>query len=277
MAGLVGVCLFTASGGYFGDHPPPDNPPIDKQRSVKYIVAHTNQRLHGPICGFPVPEANNDEQLPDERVQCRGNRSRSPGMSQPLRVLMLDDSEAGADLVRAALSQAGMPLQLERVSTKDGFVRALREFAPQVVLADHAFGEFDAAAALKAVQQLRPATPLILVTEAFDEAATMSCLRAGAEDVVTMRNLARLAPAIESALSVRSPLEKLSPRQLEVLRLVSEGHTTRQIALHLKLSVKTVETHRGEVMKRLGLHDVVSLVRYAIRVGLVPTGFTKAP
>ncbi len=198
-------------------------------------------------------------------------------MSQPLRVLMLDLSDATAELVRTALAQAGMKLELERVDSKDAFIRALREFAPQVVLADHSFIEFDAAAALKAVQQWRPATPMILLTETVDEAAAVSCLRAGAEDLITKRNLGRLAPSIESALSVRSPLEKLSPRQLEVLRLVSEGHTTRQIAQQLKLSVKTVETHRGEVMKRLGLHDVVSLVRYAIRVGLVPTGFGKLP
>jgi DNA-binding NarL/FixJ family response regulator len=51
--------------------------------------------------------------------------------------------------------------------------------------------------------------------------------------------------------------------------MVAEGHRTRDIASSLKLSVKTVESHRGEVMKRLGLHDVVSLVRYAARVGLI--------
>ncbi|MGZ8398538.1 MAG: response regulator transcription factor [Gemmatimonadales bacterium] len=51
---------------------------------------------------------------------------------------------------------------------------------------------------------------------------------------------------------------------------VTAGHTTREIARRLKLSAKTVESHRGEVMKRLGMHDVVALVRFAIRVGLVP-------
>jgi DNA-binding CsgD family transcriptional regulator len=50
---------------------------------------------------------------------------------------------------------------------------------------------------------------------------------------------------------------------------VADGHSTREIARRLKLSVKTVETHRGDMMKRLGMHDVVALVRYAVRVGLV--------
>ena len=62
----------------------------------------------------------------------------------------------------------------------------------------------------------------------------------------------------------------MTPRQLEVLQLVAAGHTSREIARRLKLSAKTVESHRGEVMKRLAIHDVVALVRYAVRVGLVP-------
>jgi DNA-binding NarL/FixJ family response regulator len=56
---------------------------------------------------------------------------------------------------------------------------------------------------------------------------------------------------------------------VEVLREVAEGHTTADIAHWLGLSIKTVETHRSELMKRLGIHDVVGLVRYAVRVGLV--------
>jgi DNA-binding NarL/FixJ family response regulator len=68
---------------------------------------------------------------------------------------------------------------------------------------------------------------------------------------------------------VRRPLEKLTRRQIEVLKLVAEGLRTREIAKQLKLSVKTVESHRGELMKRLGVRDVVSLVHYAMRVGLI--------
>jgi DNA-binding NarL/FixJ family response regulator len=86
---------------------------------------------------------------------------------------------------------------------------------------------------------------------------------------LTKGNLGRLATAITDALALRRPLEALTSRQIEVLRLVAEGHRTRDIATRLKLSVKTVESHRGEVMKRLKIHDVVNLVRYALRVGLV--------
>jgi DNA-binding NarL/FixJ family response regulator len=189
-----------------------------------------------------------------------------------LRVLLLEDSAADAELVERELARAGWEVVAERVDTEDGFVRALTAFGPTVVLSDHALAQFNAPAALGVLRRLRPATPLIVVAGALREEAAVACMRAGAEDLVLKSNLSRLAPAIEAALRVRERLEKLSPRQLQVLGLVAEGHTTREIAARLQLSAKTVETHRAQVMKRLGLHDVVSLVRYAVRVGLVPPG-----
>ena len=111
---------------------------------------------------------------------------------------------------------------------------------------------------------------MIVVADSVTGLAAVSCLRAGVEDIVIRKNLKRLPSAISSAIEKRTPLTKLTSRQVEVLRLVAEGNRTRDIADRLKLSVKTVESHRGEVMKRLGMHDVVSLVRYALRVGLIP-------
>ncbi len=67
----------------------------------------------------------------------------------------------------------------------------------------------------------------------------------------------------------RDLLATLSPRQREVLRLIAEGRTTKQIARELEISVKTVETHRAQLMERLGIHDVAGLVRYAIIVGII--------
>ena len=62
---------------------------------------------------------------------------------------------------------------------------------------------------------------------------------------------------------------RLTPRQREILRLIARGLTTKEIAEHLKISVKTVETHRAQLMERLDIHDVAGLVRYAIKTGLV--------
>ena len=69
--------------------------------------------------------------------------------------------------------------------------------------------------------------------------------------------------------SKRDQLANLSPRQREVLRMIAEGRTTKQIAQMLEISVKTVETHRSQLMERLDIHDVAGLVRYAISVGLI--------
>jgi DNA-binding NarL/FixJ family response regulator len=186
-----------------------------------------------------------------------------------IRVLLLEDNEDDAELIRHELRRSGLQTITDRVDSEDSFAAALREFEPNIVLSDHSLAQFDAQSALAMLRKVRPTTPLIIVTGYPNSDATVACLRAGAEDLLIKGNLGRLAVAITGALDLRRPLEALTPRQIEVLRLVSEGHRTRDIATRLKLSVKTVESHRGEVMKRLEIHDVVNLVRYALRVGLV--------
>jgi DNA-binding NarL/FixJ family response regulator len=64
-------------------------------------------------------------------------------------------------------------------------------------------------------------------------------------------------------------LEDLTPRQREILKFIAEGQSTKQIALGLNISVKTVETHRAQLMDRLHIHNVPGLVRYAMRNGLI--------
>jgi DNA-binding NarL/FixJ family response regulator len=67
----------------------------------------------------------------------------------------------------------------------------------------------------------------------------------------------------------RGPLDTLTPRQREVLQLIAEGNTTRQMAQVLGVSAKTIETHRAQLMERLDIHDIAGLVRFAIRTGVV--------
>jgi DNA-binding NarL/FixJ family response regulator len=69
--------------------------------------------------------------------------------------------------------------------------------------------------------------------------------------------------------SETSSLEQLTPRQREILQLLAEGRSMKEIAQLLHISVKTVETHRAQLMERLNIHDVAGLVRYAIRMGLI--------
>jgi DNA-binding CsgD family transcriptional regulator len=117
---------------------------------------------------------------------------------------------------------------------------------------------------------IQETVPLIVVSGAFDGPSMVGYVRDGAEGLVLKTNLPRLPIVVDQGFAIRRRLGKLTPRQVEVLRMVAEGHTTRAIAGRLRLSAKTVESHRGEVMKRLEIHHVVGVVRYAVRVGLVP-------
>ena len=89
---------------------------------------------------------------------------------------------------------------------------------------------------------------------------------------VTMRPLGQLRCMCGATLAdaPKRPLKELTMRQRQVLRLIAEGRSTREIAERLTLSVKTVETHRGHLMQRLRLKSVAGLVRYAVSIGLVP-------
>lgn len=191
-------------------------------------------------------------------------------MPHSLRVLLLEDSAADAELILHELNREGVHFTAERVDTKNQFEVALSSFAPDIVLCDGSLAQFNTLAALALIRQARPATPLIVVSGTVDLRTTVACARAGAEDVILKSNLERLPAAVITAVGIRERYNALSPRQREVMRLIAEGLTTRDIGARLGLSAKTADTHRTEVMKRLGVHDVVSLVKYAIRLGLVP-------
>ena len=186
-----------------------------------------------------------------------------------IRILMLEDSAAEAELIRHELERAGLQTLVERVDSEETFCTAIRNFAPDVVLSDHSLGQFDSCAAQAILRDLRPTAAFIIVTGSISGGQSVAAIRAGAEDLVLKSYIGRLAASITEGLAVRRPLHRLTDRQVEVLKLVAEGYRTRDIAKQLGLSAKTVESHRGEIMKRLKMHDVVSLVRYAMRVGLV--------
>ena len=188
----------------------------------------------------------------------------------PLRVLLLDDNPADATLISHELQRSGMRLLVRRVDSAESFTAALKSLEPDVVLSDHSLAQFDSRAALDLLREVRPTVPFIIITGALVGGQAGAAVRAGAEDVVLKTYPRGLEESISTALAARRPLRALTDRQIQVLKLVAEGHRTREVARRLGLSVKTVESHRGEIMKRLGIHDVVSLVRYAIRVGLVP-------
>jgi DNA-binding NarL/FixJ family response regulator len=169
------------------------------------------------------------------------------------------------------LREAAPESTVRLVDTRIEFVHNLEEFVPDVILSDHAVADFNVLDAFRLAQRRAPGSPFILVSGTFEQMAS-ECLQAGAADFVTKSELSRLGPVIASALSQRAPLRSLSRRQRQVLQLLATGRSTREIALGLHLSIKTVETHRAQLMSRLDIHDLAGLVRYAVRVGIVSTG-----
>jgi DNA-binding NarL/FixJ family response regulator len=137
-----------------------------------------------------------------------------------------------------------------------------------------------------------PATKVVILTMHSNEEYVLRALRAGvagfllkdagtAELEGALRAVVRgetyLSPGVSKKVVEgylgRSggvhPLDSLTPRQREVLQLIAEGYSTKQIAGLLGVGVKTIETHRTQLMDRLGIHEIAGLVRYAVRVGLV--------
>jgi DNA-binding NarL/FixJ family response regulator len=194
--------------------------------------------------------------------------------SQPLpglRVLLLEDDPSDADLVVHALEGFDARCRVLRVDSKQGFASALAAFTPDLIIADHAVADFNALDALRLAQARLPEAPFLLVSGTFEQ-TTSECLRSGASDFIRKSELSRLGSAIGMAVKLREPLRRLSRRQRQVLQMLATGCSTREIARRLRLSVKTVETHRAQVMHRTGIHDLAGLVRYAVRVGIISSG-----
>lgn len=193
-------------------------------------------------------------------------------MNHPtIRLLVLEEYVTNADAVCGELKRAGYDVHVRSARSTAGFKKLAREFRPDVVLLGDTMSRLGPAAALDVLREVRPATALILLAHELDEQSVVASLRQGAEDVVLRRNLTRLCSAIDAALDARATLRRLSPRQIEVLRLVAEGRTAREIAKRMGIAVKTVEAHRHEVAKRVGRHTAATLTRFAVRVGLVPS------
>lgn len=202
------------------------------------------------------------------------------------------------------LVRIGMRLLLETMpdvtvigEASDGLeaLRLIEQHRPDLVLMDLAMPGLSGLEAVRRSRAQFPEVPILVVSMHAEEAYVHQALLAGAagyllkgsdkeELEIALRTICRgetyLTPAISrsvvAALTRKpdpstqlAPLEMLTNRQQQVLRLVAEGSSTKQVAGKLGLSVKTVEAHRGAIMSRLGIHDLAGLVRFAIRAGLI--------
>ena len=125
-------------------------------------------------------------------------------MTASLHVLLVEDRDIDAELVQRELLRAEIDCRARRVDTDEAFRRELRDFAPDIVLADYSIPGFGGMEALEILQGEAPLIPLIVVTGSIDEETAAACIKAGAADYVLKTHLVRLGPAVRSALEMRN-------------------------------------------------------------------------
>ena len=223
---------------------------------------------------------------------------QAPNLPPPdpaIRVVLADDHA----LVRAGMrSLLGAMTRVEVVgeaaSGEEALVLAEREH-PDVVLMDIAMKGMTGLEAAARMRERHPDVRVVILSMHSGEEYVLQALRAGAtgyllKDAATselelalrsvMRGESWFSPAVSrqvvegyvQRVGGEAATDVLTARQREVLKLVAGGKSTKEIAFDLNLSVKTVETHRAQIMERLGIRDVAGLVRYALKTGLVSDG-----
>lgn len=150
-----------------------------------------------------------------------------------LRVLLLEDSETDAELIMFALQDAIPGLLLKRVETCDDFVRAIKEFSPQVVLSDYVVPGFDGLSALKLIRKSYPDLPFLFVSGALGEELAVDLLRAGATDYVLKDRMSRLPSAIFRSL------EEFREKQMLAQRTIELQEMTRELAEEVEVRRQT--------------------------------------
>ena len=136
-------------------------------------------------------------------------------MGKALRILMLEDQPADAELVTSELRQAGLEFVAKTVATEKEFLPELRNFAPQLILADYSLPGYDGLSALAAAQKECPETPFIFVSGSMGEERAIETLHLGATDYVLKQRLARLGPAVRRALREQEERQKRQQAERE--------------------------------------------------------------
>jgi len=205
-----------------------------------------------------------------------------------IRILLADDHVIVRQGVRGLLEQAGMVVVGEAADGPEA-LRLAHTHAPAVALLDIAMPHLNGVETARRLRETVPQTKSILLTMHTDEPYVLAALQAGvvgyvvktqaAADLVqaihtVVQGAIYLSPWVTTAVVqayVRGtplPRDPLTSREREVVQRIAEGQTTKEIAADLGLGVKTVESHRINLMRKLDIHETATLVRYAIRRGL---------
>jgi DNA-binding NarL/FixJ family response regulator len=210
--------------------------------------------------------------------------------SKKFRILLADDHSVVRQGFRLILeNQSDMEVVGEAANGREA-VTVAESLQPDVVIMDVTMPELNGIEATRRISELSPRTRVLALSMHKDSVYVREILRAGAKGyllkdaagndlLAAVRAVARgegyLSPAVSDAVltdyrkHVTNPIDLLTSREREVLQMIAEGKTNKEIANSLQLSVYTVEAHRGRLMEKLNLHSTGELVRFALRNGLI--------
>ncbi len=214
-----------------------------------------------------------------------------PSGATAIRIVVADDHEVVRKGLRGILeTHAGWTVVAEATDGRDAVDR-VREHRPDVVIMDVAMPRLNGVDATRLIRRELPSTRVLILTMHQAEHIVDEALDAGANGLLFKADAGReILHAVNALLHDKpyftgpvgrmilqgylrskgdTPTQRLSAREREVLQLLAEGHTTKDVADLLKLSVKTGETHRANLMKKIGARSTAGLVRYAIRNGII--------
>jgi len=206
-----------------------------------------------------------------------------------IRVLLADDHVLVRQGLKSLLEREGLQVVAEASDGQDALSHA-RSLQPDIAVVDISMPTCNGLDAARELRVACPKTKTILLTQHDEEQYVSDALEAGVKGYVmknqashdllnAIRQVSRgevyLSPGISSVVmdAYRSradkPKDPLSTRERQVLQLIAEGKSTKDVATLLGISVKTAESHRTRLMKKLDIHETASLVLYAVRRGLV--------
>ena len=208
----------------------------------------------------------------------------------PRRVLLADDHQIFRQGLRGLLERAGHEVVGEAADGREA-LKLARSLRPEIAVLDVSMPLLNGLDAAHEICSLAPEVKTILLTMHTYKSYVLRALHMGARGYIVKTHAAEdllraidevsrgevyLSPGV-AAFLVDAYLDKtdvaadpLSPRERQILQLVAEGKTTKEIAQLLSISFKTAESHRNRIMKKLDIHNATGLVRYAIRNGLLP-------
>jgi len=214
----------------------------------------------------------------------------SASEATPVRLVLADDHLVLRQALKALLERRGVQVVADEGDGRAA-VDAVQRLNPDVVVLDVAMPVLNGVEAAREIARIAPACPVILLSGLDDTRFVREALKVGVKGFVQksqgsddlVRAIAEVregrlyvSPGASQAIvdACATPEEsdspsQLTPRERQVLQLVGEGKSTKQIATVLAISVKTAEFHRGRLMKKLNVHDTANLVRYALRKGWI--------